>query len=114
MTNKKTTKTMKVVGGVGAGLVAAGAAAAGYYFFASKDAKKNRKVAATWATDLKKNIESEIKAVSSMEKEAVMNVIEKAVGVYNDIEDINKKDLAKAASELKKNWQKLVKPKAKK
>lgn len=104
MANKKT----KAAIGVGAGLVAAGAAA-GYYFFASKDAKKNRKIAALWASNLKKDVEKKIKVLKSIDKFAVAEIIEKAAATYKSVGKISKKDISTAASELKKNWKKLVK-----
>jgi hypothetical protein len=104
MVNKKT----KVAIGVGAGLAAAGAAA-GYYFFASKDAKKNRKIVASWATKLKKDAEKEIKSLKKMEKTSVEKIIGKVSSAYKGMEGINAKNLSAAVSELKKNWKKLVK-----
>jgi hypothetical protein len=104
MTNKRT----KAAIGVGAGLIAAGAAA-GYYFFASKGAKKNRKIVASWATKMKRDTEKEVKSLGKMEKSAVTKVINKVSTAYKGLEGIKMKDLSAAVSELKKNWQKLVK-----
>lgn len=104
MTNKKTKAAIEI----GAGLLAAGAAA-GYYFFASKSAKKNRKIAAKWANDLKKDAEKKIKVLKNVDKIAVTKVIEQAATAYSCVKDVGKKELTTAVSELKKNWQKLVK-----
>ena len=106
MPNKKT----KTAIGVGAGLIAAGAVA-GYYFFASKNAKKNRKIVASWATKLKRDTEKKIKTLAAMDKSAVTKVIEQTASLYKGVGGISTKDLSAAVSELKKNWQKLVKAK---
>lgn len=109
MANKKNNKKTKLAIGVGAGLAAAGAAAASYYFFASKSAKKNRKVVASWATKLKHDAEKKIKTLESMDKSAVIKVIEKSASALKNAGGIDKKDLSAAVAELKKNWEKLVK-----
>lgn len=105
MANKKT----KLAIGVGTGLLAAGAV--GYYFFAGKDAKKNRKIATSWANKLKRDAEKKIKTLKSMDRSAVIKVIEKTAAVFKGSGDVSKKDLSAAVNELKKNWQKLVKEK---
>jgi hypothetical protein len=105
MADKKT----KVALGVAAGLIATGAA--GYYFFASKKAKKNRKIAASWADSLKRDAEKKIKLLKSLDKTAVTEVIESVAAAYRGAGKVSKKDLSAAVSELKKNWQKLAKKK---
>lgn len=106
MTSKKT----KIAVGVGTGLLAAGTAA-GYYFFASKTAKKNRKIVASWATKLKRDTEKHIKVLKKMDKTAVIKMINKAAAAYKGVEDVSAKDLAAAVTELKRNWKKMVKTK---
>lgn len=105
MTIKKT----KIAIGVGTGLLAAGAA--GYYFFASKDAEKNRKIVASWATKLKKDVEKEVKAIKSNKEPVVKKIIDKVSKAYKGLEGVNMKDVSAAVSELKKNWDKIVKAK---
>lgn len=51
----KKTRSNKLAVEIGAGIVAA-SAAAGYYFYGSKGAKKHRKIAAKWATAVKKEV----------------------------------------------------------
>ncbi|HAO64939.1 TPA: hypothetical protein DCQ44_03095 [Candidatus Taylorbacteria bacterium] len=111
LSSKKTrtsTKAKVAVGvGIGAGLLAAGAA--GYYFFASQDAKKHRKIAVAWAKNFKSDVEKEVKMLALTEKPAVEEAIERVVATYTGLEGVGLKELKKAASELKKNWNKLVK-----
>ncbi len=87
---------------------AAGAAAAGYYFYASSSAKKNRKVAAKWATELKEDVVKRAKKVGdSIDKDTMMDVVDNAAKAYKSVRGLDSKDLAKAVGELKKNWKKI-------
>lgn len=96
--------------GIGAGVLAAGAAAAaGYYFYGSKDAKKHRAAAATWAKGMKKEVEKEIKVLKKLDKKAVAVIVDKAAAAYEGARGVNAADLKAAAAELKKNWQELQK-----
>ena len=64
---------------IGAGVLAAGAtaAAAGYYFFASKNAEKNRKIAAKWASDLKSDVMKESKKLQNIDRATVIKIVDK-------------------------------------
>lgn len=97
--------------GLAAGAVVAGiaAAAAGYYFYMSKDAKKHRKIVADWAGDFKKEVVKDVKALSHVSQETVMEVIDNAVEVYKKTRNIGENELMQAANELKENWDKLQK-----
>jgi hypothetical protein len=89
-----------------AALAAAGAAAAaGYYFYASENAPKNRKIAAKWAGDMKRDVVKEAKKLRKIDKAAVMKIVNQAQQAYaKNGPKIDKAALLKAASELKKHW----------
>lgn len=114
MAKAKKTSKGKIAAEIGAGIVAAGAvAAAGYYFYASKSAKKHRKIAAKWAHDLKKKVVQEAKQLDKVDPKKVEKVIDGVVSTYRGLRSVNKADLKRAATELKSNW-KLVAEEAKK
>src|SRR3989338_3474085 len=95
--------------GIGAGVLAAGAAiAAGYYFYASKDAKKHRKIVADWALDFKKEVLKEVSKIKKVGKAPMMQAIDKATKLYEVGRNINREDIAIAAKELKGNWETLL------
>lgn len=89
-----------------AALAAAGAAAAaGYYFYASENAPKNRKIAAKWAADMKRDVVKEAQKLKRIDKAAVMKLVNQAQAAYaKNGPKIDKEALLKAASELKKHW----------
>lgn len=91
---------------VGAGIVAAGvaAAAAGYYFYASKSAKKHRKIAATWAGDMKNEVLKEAKRLKKTSPEAFAAVVDRVARTYQAARNIDVKEVKRAANELKANW----------
>lgn len=95
---------------VGAGVIAAGAAAAaaGYYFYASKNAKQNRKVAAKWATNMKQDVIKQAKKLKDMDKKQMIGIIDTAASAYASVKNVDRKDLDRAAKELKNNWQEIV------
>jgi hypothetical protein len=96
--------------GVGLGVAAAAAAgiAAGYYFYASEDAKKNRRIAAKWASDFKSDIVKQAKKVEHLDRAQMMKIINGAIATYETVRTIDKSDLDRAARELKNNWQLLA------
>jgi hypothetical protein len=94
--------------GIGAGIVAAGAAAAGYYFYASKNAAKNRRIAAKWATDLKKDVIRETKRLKKIDNPAVTAIVDRVSHAYENVRGLDRNDLKKAASELKDNAQNVI------
>jgi hypothetical protein len=104
---KKKTSTGALAAEVGAGIAAAAAAAsAGYYFYASKDAKKNRKVAAKWASGLKKDVLKEAKRMGKdLDARSVAAAVDTALAAYRTAGSVSRADLVRAADELKRNWQ---------
>ncbi len=108
-TKKKTGTGMGVKSAVGIIAAAAAASAAGYYFYASKDASKNRKIAAKWANDMKKEVIKKAKQVKALDSKAMAVIVDEAASAYHKIRSIDKADIANASAELKKNWQSIAK-----
>ncbi|GEM_PF-478249 len=101
---KKTTKG-EVAAEIAAGLVAAGAAAvAGYYFYGSKKAKAHRKIAAKWATSMKKEVMREIKQLQKVTPGQFAKVVDTVASTYRGARSVNAADLKRAVNELKSNW----------
>lgn len=103
---KKTAKRGSRAGlGIAALAAAGAAAAAGYYFYASENAPRNRKIAAKWAGDMKKDVIREAKKLKKIDKAAVMKLVNQAQTAYaKNGPKIDKAALMNAASELKKHW----------
>ena len=89
-------------------LAAAALAAAGYYFYASKNAKKNRQVAAKWAIDMKRDVVKRGKALKNVDRAAVAAIVEQSARAYKGIRGLDRGEVERAAKELKKNWQKIA------
>ena len=69
-TQSKTNKGV-LAAEIGAGILAAAAAAGtGYYFYTSDSAKKNRKIAAKWAGELKRDVIKRAKAMQAASPKA--------------------------------------------
>jgi hypothetical protein len=93
---------------VGAGIAAVGAAAAaGYYFYASKDAKKHRREAAKWAGGFKDEVIREAKRMGDLDARSVARAVDSAVLTYEGLRGIDRSELARAARELKANWERV-------
>ena len=101
--------TKKQKTGIGAALAATAAGlAAGYSFYASADAKKHRRIAAKWAKNLKDDVVREAKASGIVDRATLLRIVDRASGAYARVSSIDGKQLAKAARELKANWQHLA------
>ncbi|MBI5470529.1 hypothetical protein HY968_04415 [Candidatus Kaiserbacteria bacterium] len=91
-------------------LATAAMGAAGYYFYGSPHAKKNRKIAAKWAGDLKEDVMKQARVVGEkVDKQVIMNVVDSVASAYETVRGINRNDIRKAAGELKSNWDKVAK-----
>jgi len=90
-------------------LAAAALAAAGYYFYASKNAKKNRQVAAKWAVDMKRDVVRRAKALKNVDRAAVAAIVEQSARAYKGIRGLDRGEVERAAKELKSNWQQIAK-----
>ena len=100
--------------GVAAGLTAAAAAAAaaGYYFYASENAAKNRKIAAKWATDMKKEVVTQAKKAKDLNRAQMLKIIDRAAAAYETARAVDPREIARATKELRDNWQDLISSKA--
>ena len=110
-TKKQASKNTGKKVGLGMGALAAAAAgvAAGYYFYASKDAKQNRKIAAKWANDMKKDVVKRAKNVEKLNQAQLAKIVDSAAAAYETVKSVDSKSLAKAAKELKSNWKEISK-----
>lgn len=103
---KKTTGNGKTAMKIGAGLaVAAATAAAGYYFYGSKKAKSHRKIAATWAIDMKNEVIQEAKRLKKASPKAFAAAVDRVAKTYQNARSIKTADVKRAAKELKANWE---------
>jgi len=95
---------LEVAGGV---LAVAAAAGAGYYFYGDKKAKKHRQAASKWVVGMKAKVVKEAKALKKLDQKAIGVIVENAASAYNNVRSVDKKDLQRAAMELKKNWKEI-------
>jgi hypothetical protein len=101
-------KSGKGIGtGVGIAAAAVAAAGAGYYFYFSKDAKRHRRIAARWATDLKREVVRQAKNARELERETVEAIVDRAAAAYRGVKSIDAAHLAAAVGELKDNWEEI-------
>jgi hypothetical protein len=115
MATKKTTPnkatlsdTQKI--GLGVGLTAAAVAAAGTYFlYGSKGASKNRKVVKSWALKAKAEVLEKLEQAKQMSQEEYEQVIDTVGGVYAQVKDASKGDIAGFKKEMKEYWNKIEK-----
>jgi len=91
-----------------AGAATAAGLAAGYYFYASKGAKKNRRVAAAWAKSLRDEALSQAKKLKNIDRSQVLGVIDTVAAGYENMREIEARDVRSAIKDLKSNWQKLA------
>jgi hypothetical protein len=90
-------------------LVAAAAGAAGYYFYGSKNAKSNRRIAAKWANDLKRDVLWGVREMGGkMDRATVLKAVDTAVAAYGSARNFDPKELKRAAQELKDNWKEIA------
>ncbi len=99
----------KTQAGLLAAAGAAAAATAGYYFYASKNAGKNRRVAAKWAKDLKKDVISRAARMDKIGRKTIYEAIDDAARAYAGAREVSTEEIIRAGKELKNNWQSLMK-----
>lgn len=97
---------LKVAAGAAA---VAGAAAAGYYFYGSSDAKANRKIAAKWAASMKADVIKQAKKVKNIDRKTLEGIVVNAQKTYSGLKNMDQKEVARAAKELKANWEEVMK-----
>lgn len=108
MAKKKKGTGMGVLAATAATAATAAGVAAGYYFYASANAKKNRKIAAKWANDMKNDVVKQAKKARHINREQLLDIIDNAAAAYETVRTVDRKDLARAARELKSNWKELT------
>jgi hypothetical protein len=100
----------KVVGGAAVVIAAvAAAAAAGTYFFTGKRGEKNRKTLKGWAVRAKGEIIERMEKLQEVDAEKYLDIVESVLKRYNNIKDINVKDLEALRDELKDSWKDIEK-----
>ena len=97
---KRRTKLMATVLGV---------AAAGYYFYSSKHAKKHRQIAAKWATDMKNDVLKAARKAKNIDRKTLEGIIGNVAKTYHNLKNVNRRELARGARELKANWRQVMK-----
>jgi hypothetical protein len=107
--------TKKVSKGTSGAEVAAGAAiaaaavagAAGYYFYGTKNAKKHRQAASTWAKGMKRDVEKGVKTLKKVDAKTVARIVDDAAAAYQGVRGVAAGDVRSAAKELKTNWKRI-------
>ncbi len=108
MAQKKQDSSSGVVKGLGLLAGAAAVAGAGYYFYASKDATKNRKIAAKWATNMKADVVKMAKKAQKLDRKTIHEIIGQTQKMYQAAKNINQEEVMLVAKELKSNWEQLA------
>ncbi|OGD32619.1 hypothetical protein A3C91_02015 [Candidatus Azambacteria bacterium RIFCSPHIGHO2_02_FULL_52_12] len=111
-TKRRKTKTAAKVG-LGLAAAAAAATAAGAYFFTGKKGAANRKKAKAWAVKAKKEVVKGIHALKKVDQKAYHAVVHGVMKGYDAVKDIDKKEVAALAGELKSHWKNIQKDVAK-
>ena len=92
---------------IGAGVLAA-AGAAGYYFYGSDGAKKHRAAAAKWTKNLKNDVVKRAKKLPKIDAKTLAVIVDEAASAYQNARGVSREDLAGAAKELKKHWNRVA------
>lgn len=106
---KKTSKSQSNNGAAAAGIlgvigVAAAAAAGTYFLYGSKSAKQNRKVVKGWALKAKGEVLEKMEQVKELNEDTYHEVVEQVLNKYGKIKNIDSKEVAAIAKELKTHW----------
>jgi hypothetical protein len=94
--------------GIGSAIAAAAAAAGYYYFYASKDAENHRRKVTRWASDMKREVLIEAKRAKNIDRAQLLKIVDKVSAAYRSARDVDPKELARAARELKANWKNIA------
>lgn len=107
-TNNMKKQQKKVAAGIGIG-VALAAAAAAVYAFSGEEGKKRRKKVAKWAQDMQRDAVHALKSSKTMTKKMYNSAVDELSKKYAAVKNVDKKELALLAVELKKNWERIHK-----
>ena len=95
---------------IGVGLTAVAVAAAGTFFlYGSKGASKNRKVVKSWALKAKAEVLEKLEQAKEMSADEYMQLIDSVGGMYAQVKEASKVDIATFKKEMKEHWNKIEK-----
>ena len=106
---KKKIMSAKAKVGLGIGAAAALAAAAGTYFFTGKKGAANRKKAAAWAEKAKKDVVKGMRSLEKVNEKAYHAAVDGVMKGCNVVKNVDKKEVAALARELKGHWKSIQK-----
>ncbi|MDP3881149.1 MAG: hypothetical protein Q8Q32_03160 [bacterium] len=106
MPAKKKNNNKKIAAGLGIG-VALAAAAAAVYAFSGENGKKRRAKVSKWARNMKDEAIKEMRAAKVTSKKAYHKLIDELGEKYSKLKDVNARDVAHLANELKSHWDKI-------
>lgn len=113
MTNTKNTKkkndTSKKVGwGIAAIGTIAAASAAGYFLYGPKG-KENRRKLKGWALKARGEVLLRLEKMKEVTQEGYERAIDQVLRKYENLKDIDVKDVQKLSAELKRHWKNILK-----
>ena len=94
---------------VGAGLAIAAAAVAGAYFLYGKNGAKNRKKIRGWMLKMKGEVLERMEAMPELTEAVYHQIVEEAATRYKPLANVDPKELADTASELRGHWKNIQK-----
>ena len=90
----------------GAGIVAA--VAGTYFLYGSKNAGKNRKKVRSWMLKARGEILEQLENLSEVNENAYHKIVKEVSDKYRALKNIDKKDIAEFADELKSHWKNIA------
>ncbi len=105
MATKKAARNFAVKAGAGV-LAAAALAAAGAYLLSDKTRQRKLKA---WAAKAKQEVAKHLKTASRMGEAEYKRIVDRAVKRYGGLHKVNSREVARAAQELKEEWQRIRK-----
>jgi len=106
-TSSKRAKEGAAAAAGAAALAAAAAGVATYYFYGTKNAKRHRHAASTWAKGLQKDVQKGVKSLKKIDSKTVARVVDDAAAAYQGMRGVAAEDIRAAAKELKSNWKRV-------
>jgi hypothetical protein len=92
---------------MGAGVAALAATAAAAYFLTGKNGPKNRKKVGAWVAKMQKDVIGQLKKARQISEGKYHEIIDSVHESYKAMENVDTKELSKAAVEMKKHWSKI-------
>ena len=100
-------KAKKSSHSTGLALAAVAALAGAYYFYGSKDATKNRKAVKSWMLKMKAEVLEKMEHAKALEASDYESIVDTVSAKYRKMKDVNNKELAGLAGDLKKQWKEI-------